>query len=144
MDRSSILASMSKESNEALLVDSTTQDVYEGLSSNFFVLHRKRQSIITAPQGSVLEGTIMRSVISVCKEKSIPVEYSFPNLKNIDEWEGAFLSSMSRLVLPIEKLILPGGHIKQFESSPRIESIRDRVQEECHNRVETLLSESEI
>ncbi|KAF9951491.1 hypothetical protein BGZ70_000952 [Mortierella alpina] len=143
-DRSAILASMSKDSNEALLVDDATQDVYEGLSSNFFVLHRKRQSIITAPLGSVLEGTIMRSVIRVCKEKSIPVEYSFPNLKHIDEWEGAFLSSMSRLVLPIEKLILPGGRIKQFESSPTIESIRDSVEKECQNRVENLLSESDL
>ena len=84
---------MSKDSNEALLLDDATQDVYEGLSSNFFVLDRKRQSIITAPLDSVLEGTIMRSVIRVCKEKSIPVEYSFPNLKRVDEWEGAFLSS---------------------------------------------------
>ncbi|KAF9937580.1 hypothetical protein BGZ67_001091 [Mortierella alpina] len=106
-DRRAILASMSKDSNEALLVDDTTQDIYEGLSSNFFVLHRKRQSIITAPLGSVLEG-------------------------------------MSRLVLPIEKLILPGGRIKQFESSSTIEFIRDRVQKECHNRIENLLNESDL
>ncbi|CAO3570457.1 unnamed protein product [Mortierella alpina] len=92
-DRSAILASMSKDSNEALLLDGASQDVYEGLSSNFFVLDRKRQSIITAPPDSVLQGTIMRSVIRVCKERSIPVEYSFPNLKRVDEWEGAFLSS---------------------------------------------------
>ncbi|KAF9983847.1 hypothetical protein BGZ75_004582 [Mortierella antarctica] len=106
-DRRAILASMSKDSNEALLVDDTTQDIYEGLSSNFFVLHRKRQSIITAPLGSVLEG-------------------------------------MSRLVLPIEKLILPGGRIKQFESSSTIEFIRDRVQKECHNRIENLLNEGDL
>ncbi|KAF9962589.1 hypothetical protein BGZ72_000009 [Mortierella alpina] len=143
-DRSGILASMSKDSNEALLLDDTTQNVYEGLSSNFFVLHRKRQSIITAPLDSVLEGTILRSVISVCKEESIPVEYSFPNLQHIDEWEGAFLSSMSRLVLPIEKLILPAGDIKKFEPSSTIEFIRDRVQKECLNRVENLLSESDL
>ncbi|KAF9285121.1 hypothetical protein BGZ68_004136 [Mortierella alpina] len=143
-DRKGILASMSKDSNEALLVDGATQDVYEGLSSNFFVLHRKRQSIITAPLDSVLEGTILRSVISVCKEKSIPIEYSCPNLKHIDEWEGAFLSSMSRLVLPIEKMILPGGLIKQFEPSSTIEFIRDTVQKECHKRVEYLLSESDL
>ena len=51
---------------------------------------------------------------------------------------------MSRLVLPIEKLILPSGRIKEFESSPTIESIRDGVKKECQNRVENLLSESDL
>ncbi|KAG0199050.1 hypothetical protein BGX28_007611 [Mortierella sp. GBA30] len=143
-DRCHISASMSKDSNEALLMDDSTQDLYEGLSSNFYAFDRKRRVILTAPLGSVLEGTIMKSVMQICKAEHIPVEFSSPNLKHIDEWEGAFISSMSRLVLPIEKLILPDGFVKHFEMSPTIELIRDRVQKDCLKRVENLLTEQDL
>lgn len=84
---------LDKDSEEALLVDDETQDVYEGLSSNFFALDRKRGTLLTAPIGTVLQGTIQKVVQSVCKARNIPIDYTFPNLKHVDEWEGAFISS---------------------------------------------------
>lgn len=178
---------MYKDSNEALLLDQTTQDLYEGLSSNFFAYHHKRQTLLSAPLNSVLQGTVLKMVLSVCKEENIPVDFTFPNLKQMDEWEGAFLSSKisyclrlltynpnvfkrcrnifpdadreptsspllrslnttgtSRLILPIEKLVLPDGSVKEFGESPTIELIRNKVRKECEKRVENLLTPQDL
>ncbi|KAF8967228.1 hypothetical protein BGZ46_000196 [Entomortierella lignicola] len=143
-DREDLVAALDKDSNEALLLDDATQDLYEGLSSNFYAFDRKRRTILTAPLGSVLLGTIQKAVLNVCDVEKIPVHYTFPNLKHIDEWEGAFISSTSRLVLPIEKIVLPDGSIKVFEESPTIELIRRQVLKECQRRIENLISEQDI
>jgi len=92
-DRSTLEADLSKDTNEALLLNEESQDLYEGLSSNFCVYDRKLQSLVTAPVGTVLQGTILKIVVAVCDQGKIPVQYKFPNLKNIQDWEGAFISS---------------------------------------------------
>ncbi|KAF9184115.1 hypothetical protein BGZ51_003553 [Haplosporangium sp. Z 767] len=143
-DREKLLAKMSKDSNEALLLDQATQNLYEGLSSNFFAFHRKRQTLLSAPLDSVLQGTVLKMVLSICKEENIPVDFTFPNLKQLDEWEGAFLSSTSRLILPIEKLVLPDRSVKEFGESPTIELIRNKVRKECEKRVENLLTPQDL
>ncbi|KAG0021236.1 hypothetical protein BGZ81_009033 [Podila clonocystis] len=143
-DRSKLEEALSKDSNEALLLDETTQDVYEGLSSNFFALDRATKTVVTAPLDSVLTGTILKVVLSVCEQHKIPVKFAFPNLKHVDDWEGAFLSSTSRLVLPIETIVLPDGSMKQFGESTTLELIRGQVLKECHKRAENLLSEEEL
>ncbi|KAF9435946.1 hypothetical protein BGZ76_005167 [Entomortierella beljakovae] len=94
-DRRVLESLLSKDSNEALLMNNETQEIYEGLSSNFFVFDRERKAILTAPQGSVLLGTVQKVVTNVCNAEKIPIIYEFPNLKRIDEWEGAFISSKS-------------------------------------------------
>ncbi len=83
--------------NEALLLDDATQDLYEGLSSNLFAFDGTRQTIVTAPLDSVLKGTILKVVVAVCEEQKIPIEFKFPNLKHLEEWEGAFITSRSTL-----------------------------------------------
>ncbi|KAG0072673.1 hypothetical protein BGZ90_011841 [Linnemannia elongata] len=143
-DRRGLEASLDKDSNEALLVDNSTQDIYEGLSSNFFAFDRARRTILTAPLNSVLQGTILKVVMNVCNNENIPVEFKFPNLKEAHEWEGAFITSTSRLVLPIEKLVMPDGNVKGFEPSPTIELIRREVLEECRRRVEPILTKEDI
>ncbi|KAF9096774.1 hypothetical protein BGX23_010462 [Mortierella sp. AD031] len=143
-DRSSVEASLDKDSNEALLFEESTQDIYEGLSSNFFAFDRDRRTILTAPLDSVLQGTILKVVMNVCSQENIPVEFTFPNLKRTHEWEGAFISSTSRLVLPIDKLVMPDGSVKEFKPSPTIELIRREVLKECRKRVENLLDESDM
>jgi branched-subunit amino acid aminotransferase/4-amino-4-deoxychorismate lyase len=120
-------------------LDEESQDLYEGLSSNFCVYDRKLQSLVTAPVGSVLQGTILKMVMAVCDQEKIPVQYKFPNLKNIQDWEGAFISSTSRLILPIETIVLPDGAEVHFQESDTIDRIRTRVLEECKKRVEQLL-----
>ncbi|KAG0280809.1 hypothetical protein BGZ95_008601 [Linnemannia exigua] len=143
-DRSGLEASLDKDSNEALLYENTTQDIYEGLSSNFFAFDRDRRTVLTAPLDSVLQGTILKIVMNVCNEENIPVEFKFPNLKQTCEWEGAFISSTSRLILPIEKLVMPDGSVKEFQPSPTIELIRREVLNECRKGVELLLTEDDL
>jgi len=92
-DRRNLEEALAKDSNEALLLDETTQDVYEGLSSNFFALDRNTKTVVTAPLDSVLTGTILKVVLNVCEQHKIPVKFAFPNLKHVDDWEGAFISS---------------------------------------------------
>ncbi|KAF9149988.1 hypothetical protein BG015_008195 [Linnemannia schmuckeri] len=143
-DRSGLEASLDKDSNEALLFEESTQDIYEGLSSNFFAFDRARRTVLTAPLDSVLQGTILKVVVNVCNSENIPVEFKFPNLKHTHEWEGAFISSTSRLVLPIEKLVMPDGSVKVFAPSPTIELIRREVLKECRERVEPILTKEDI
>ncbi|KAF8936346.1 hypothetical protein BGZ47_009547 [Haplosporangium gracile] len=143
-DRSGLEASLDKDSNEALLFEVSTQDIYEGLSSNFFAFDRARRTVLTAPLNSVLQGTILKVVVNVCNKENIPVEFKFPNLRHTQEWEGAFISSTSRLVLPIEKLVMPDGSVKAFAPSPTIELIRREVLEECRERVEPILTKEDI
>jgi hypothetical protein len=50
----------------------------------------------------------------------------------------------SRLVLPIETIVLPDGSKKTFENSPAIELIRSQVLQECQRRVEALLTAQEL
>ncbi|KAF9923798.1 Sulfhydryl oxidase 1 [Linnemannia zychae] len=139
-DRKALLEGLSHDTNEAVLLDETSQNLYEGLSSNFFVYDKAQQAIITAPLDSVLQGTILKIVLAVCENQKIPVQFKFPNLKDINNWEGAFITSTSRLVLPIETMVLPGGSEKQFQESPVIELIRSCVFQECQKRVEILLT----
>ncbi|KAF9369349.1 hypothetical protein CPB97_003665 [Podila verticillata] len=143
-DRSELEKALAKDSNEALLLDEATQDLYEGLSSNFFAVHRSTKTVVTAPLDSVLTGTILKVVLNVCEQHNIPVKFAFPNLKHVNDWEGAFISSTSRLVLPIESIVLPDGSTKQFGESATLELIRGQVFKECRKRVENLLSEEEL
>ncbi|KAF9431313.1 hypothetical protein BGZ94_000020 [Podila epigama] len=143
-DREKLENEISKDSNEALLFDESTKHIYEGLSSNFFALDRETRTVLTAPLDSVLQGTILKVVLSVCEEYKIPVKFSFPNLDNIEDYEGAFISSTSRLVLPIKTMVLPDGSLKHFSESPTIELIRESVRKECQKRTERILSVQEI
>ncbi|KAF9127285.1 hypothetical protein BGW39_005979 [Mortierella sp. 14UC] len=143
-DRAALEAGLSKDSNEALLLDEASQNVYEGLSSNFYAFDRQSQSVVTAPLDSVLQGTILKVVLTVCEQQKIPVLFKFASLKDIDDWEGAFISSTSRLALPIETLVLPDGSEKKFPESPSIERIRSLVLQECQRRVEPLLTVQDL
>jgi len=89
--------------NEVLLSDEDR--VFEGLSSNFFCV--KNGTLFTAPREAVLRGTIQGVVEQICERERIPVVGEFPLLSQASVWEGAFLTSTSRLVLPIGCLRIP-------------------------------------
>ncbi|GBF93598.1 hypothetical protein Rsub_06318 [Raphidocelis subcapitata] len=80
----------------------------EGLSSNFFVL--QRGELVTADEG-VLSGTIREIVLAVCRDLGLPVRLEPPQLSQIAEWDGALISSTSRLLLPADEVRwAPPGH----------------------------------
>lgn len=90
----------SPDANEVLLMGPDSS-IAEGGSSNFFAVVDDR--LQTADQG-ILKGSIRKIVFGLAKELDIPVDLLAPKWANRDEWQDAFLTSTSRLVLPIDEL----------------------------------------
>jgi hypothetical protein len=91
-------------------------EILEGLSSNFFVID-KNGSLRTATDG-ILHGYVRHLVMectssnSCCSSSSsttlrIPFDPRPIFLDNVDEWAEAFITSSSRLIIPITKILLP-------------------------------------
>ena len=94
--------SKSPESNEIILSDDIGY-LYEGLSSNFFVI-RSDGCLQTAPLNEVLAGTIMKRVMEKWKHSEIVFEKA--RIEDAGGWRGAFITSTSRLILPIHAILL--------------------------------------
>jgi hypothetical protein len=116
--------------------------VTEGSSSNFFVIyrvprHENKFILRTAGNDRVLGGTVRELVFK--KYSVLPVEGHFqepfkleistdpPMVDEIQDWVGCFLTSTSRLILPISEVILPvdSGSTKTIEKF--IECDDDRI-----------------
>jgi branched-subunit amino acid aminotransferase/4-amino-4-deoxychorismate lyase len=78
----------------------------EGTSSNFYAI--KKGVVYTANEG-ILIGTVRTRVLSVCEQMGIPVVLQPPRAAEIAQWEAAFISSTSRIVLPLSHLWLPAA-----------------------------------
>lgn len=86
---------------EEILLTKPNGDILEGTQTNFFAL---KNNILYTPNEGVLEGTVRQLVIDVCNENNINLKYEFSNIKNCKEWDGCFICSTSRLLLPIDEL----------------------------------------
>lgn len=122
--RQQLQDSMPPDVNEILLADESGA-VLEGMSSNLFIL--SRDTIMTADEG-ILVGTVRNLVIKVCEEAGIPVKKQAPRLQDSSSWDGALVTSTSRLALPVDSIELPSGEVVTFDvTNPLIQSIRDKV-----------------
>ncbi|KAJ2072751.1 hypothetical protein GGH13_002469 [Coemansia sp. S155-1] len=127
--------------NEVVLIEHDSKDgplrFYEGLSSNFFVTRRVSVGkqpeylnfqLLSAPLDSVLLGTVMKLVLLICERDGISVRYA-PEFDALESWNGAFVSSTSRLVLPVSNVIY-GEDNRQHKldaSDPLIMHLLDSV-----------------
>eukprot|EP00301_Raphidiophrys_heterophryoidea_P002220 c11041_g1_i2.p1 GENE.c11041_g1_i2~~c11041_g1_i2.p1 ORF type:complete len:164 (-),score=44.43 c11041_g1_i2:75-566(-) len=117
--------------NEVVMADHNGH-ILEGTQSNFFVVHRGR--IVTAGSG-ILDGTVRRIVLSVCTKHHVPVELECPCVNDLDSWDGAFLTSTSRLLLPIDQITFqqhtsgePRDVVRMFDKShPMLLKLGDLV-----------------
>ncbi|KAJ2716234.1 hypothetical protein H4R19_000761 [Coemansia spiralis] len=111
---------------------------YEGTSSNFFAVRRitthdrqpeyRNYELLAAPRDSVLLGTVMRLVLRICERDGIGVVHGAG--ARMDEWAGAFVSSTSRLVLPVERVLYgsSGEHWWPLDgANPLVIHLRDSV-----------------
>eukprot|EP00038_Savillea_parva_P006498 m.164162 g.164162 ORF g.164162 m.164162 type:complete len:445 (-) comp12390_c0_seq1:52-1386(-) len=89
--------------NELLLEDDTGH-LIEGSQTNFFAVIDG--TVYTAEDG-ILHGTVRDVVLKVCADLGIPVVLKPPKTASYATWEGAFITSTSRLVLPIDTLVMP-------------------------------------
>jgi hypothetical protein len=60
--------------------------------------------------------------VQVCQELDVPVKLQPPKLSAIDSWQGAFISSTSRLLLPAGEVLFeePSGHMHSKVSDLRL------------------------
>lgn len=79
-----------------------------GLSSNFFVYSERLKALLTCGASRCLPGTVRGLVLEVAREKKIPTLFRCPRWtdRQKDKWSAAFLTSTSRLVMPVEKILV--------------------------------------
>ena len=101
-EREIVEKTMHPESNEALI--HSNGYIYEGLSSNFFWI---RNGIVhSSPKEDILVGSVMELVLESCTKNNIQVKFEKLALNDLKDIESAFLTSTSRLVLPVSKIII--------------------------------------
>jgi len=91
--------------NEALLVDAAGR-VVEGASSNFAAIDASGR-LVTAGTG-MLAGTVRGVLLSAAASRGVAVALEAPLLADAGGWQGAFVTSTSRLALPVDALLVPG------------------------------------
>lgn len=101
-ERQSLEKTMPSDVNEIVLIGEDG-DLFEGLSSNFFVL--QGGVLYTAGEG-VLLGSVREAVLRSAERLDIPVVLKPPNVKDMGVWDAAFVSSTSRKLLYIDSLTL--------------------------------------
>ncbi|GAB5362206.1 hypothetical protein AAMO2058_000778400 [Amorphochlora amoebiformis] len=91
--------------DEFLLLDQHKR-ILEGSQTNFYAIING--TLYTAEEG-VLLGTVRRLVLHVCEQEGIPVKLEPPSVKSLFDgtWEGAAISSTSRLFLPVDEICIP-------------------------------------
>lgn len=101
-----------KYCDECILHDADG-NLYEGTVSNLvFIVNESEDSndysVVSAPLGTVLEGSVLTMLEKVCCDMSIPFKrVAFPNIKHKSSWTGALiLSILPFYYKPIEKYVL--------------------------------------
>jgi len=133
--RKSLEENKGRDSNEVLMI---TEDgfITEGTQTNFFVLN-SNGTIQTAPDEQILPGTIRNIVLDICKDVGIHVILEAPNVRTISKWESVFLTSSSRLILPIQLMrFMEVDPVKEysFSQSNSISQMQELLWKELQKR----------
>ncbi len=86
---------------EALLVD-TKGDITEGSKSNVFFV--KDRTIYTSPESRVLSGITRKYVLDIINSSLYNLEYKMVNVNNLADFDAAFISGTSPMILPIRSI----------------------------------------
>ncbi|ETV70966.1 hypothetical protein H257_13699 [Aphanomyces astaci] len=137
-DRQALYDAMTPGTEEIILMDPTTRRLYEGSQTNFFVV--QNNAVVTAEEG-ILKGTMRDLVLESCATLKIPVELRSPSLDEVDEWSGAFVTSTSRVLMPIQSFVYPartedGGSITREKTWASC-SIVDRLHRHMFETVQS-------
>ncbi len=101
--------------NEVILCDEGGR-LFEGLQTNFYAVVDGR--VQTAGEG-ILEGTVRKMLLDACEKGAldVPLDLQPPSVREMDKWQGAFISSTSRLLLPISEIIYTDASGQQQRKS---------------------------
>ena len=99
---------------EEIILINDYGEMLEGSQTNFYVVTDRSESpsesvenptIITANDG-ILYGSVRDSVLRVCRSHNIAVELRPPTLADLKHASGVFITSTSRMVMPIHEVVL--------------------------------------
>lgn len=90
---------------EVLLVDRDS-NITEGSRSNVFSIHR--DTLITPPVYTVLEGITRKQIMYLCAKNNISVLEREINVEQLHEMEAVFITGTSRRILPVNRI---GEHV---------------------------------
>lgn len=79
-------------------------ELLEGLSSNLFVLYN--DGSLHTPADGVLYGYVRHLVLESAKTCGLTVSFDPILLEDVSKWKEAFITSSSRLIFPISKMLL--------------------------------------
>ena len=82
---------------EALLVNNDNL-ITEGSKSNVFFI--KDGKLITAPDEMILKGVTRKHILDICRHENIEVEFWCINADDLGNYESAFITGTSPMVLP--------------------------------------------
>jgi branched-subunit amino acid aminotransferase/4-amino-4-deoxychorismate lyase len=109
-DRTALEQNKPADVNEIMLVDDAGC-VMEGMSSNFGVLIGDGTPAdpirLQTADADILKGTVREILLRACVELGVPVELRPPQIAESHLWRAAFVSSTSRLVLPVDWMYSP-------------------------------------
>ncbi|PJF18534.1 hypothetical protein PSACC_01680 [Paramicrosporidium saccamoebae] len=140
-DRQSVEQARRPESNEIVMLKG--DELVEGLSSNLAVIRTIGDfiEIRTAPKGRVLAGTIMELVKQAVEGmNNVKLIEECPRMAKLSSYEAVFITSTSRLVMPVDCIILPDGSTINVKSSanPTLLCIGEAVEQLLASRSTSL------
>ncbi|XP_026190018.1 uncharacterized protein LOC113146549 [Cyclospora cayetanensis] len=92
----------------------------EGCSSNFLVFSDSRKCVLTAPESACLPGCVRGLAIKALSARGIKTVYEAPRWeeRETSSWKAAWISSSSRLLLPVRSLIkVKHPHLRSQKAS---------------------------
>lgn len=117
LQRQELQAAKAADCNEVVLCRADGS-LMEGLTSNFFAV-LEGGTVATAEQG-VLHGTVREVVLQLCEREGIRVQLQPPRLDQLPRWQGCFITSTSRLALPVDavRVLDEEGHLQSHATFP--------------------------
>ena len=88
---------------ERILLDARG-GMLEGTQTNFFLV--TGDGVVVTAGSGILEGSVRESVLRVCEAAGIPLALRPPTVADLKEATGVFLTSTSRLVLPVHEVVV--------------------------------------
>lgn len=133
--------------NEIVLEDGGK--LYEGLSSNFFAM--KGGVLYTAGEG-ILLGSVREAVLRSAEDLEIPIVLEPPCIDDIEAWDAAFISSTSRMLLPIDSITVcldslgdTQYMVKNFDNGkqPLVAALEEAVREDILSSSESIFTSNQ-
>jgi len=86
---------------DAVFLD-TDNTILEGTRTNLFVI--KDSTLVTPPKEFVLDGVIRQTLIATAQKNGFTVKEEKIPLSDLENFDGAFLTSTSTKILPLVKI----------------------------------------